>query len=211
MRTRCVGAILAGGQATRYGGLAKGTERVGGTRIVDRVAASLRAACDDMLIVADQNEAATWLPDVRRVRDVRPGNGSLGGIHAALVAAGCPVLLIAWDMPFVPTTLMQRLRTLGESGVDVALPVSGSRRGVEPMCAYYAPSCVAPIEHCLDAGDRRIIAFFDAVSVARLEPTEVAGFGDPEVMFMNVNSPDDLTRAEGYATSTDDRHRRPKA
>jgi molybdopterin-guanine dinucleotide biosynthesis protein A len=72
---------------------------------------------------------------------------------------------------------------------------------VGPLCAWYAPACVAPIERALDAGDRRVIAFFDHVKVARLSPEEVARFGDSARMFMNVNTPDELELAERYAST----------
>jgi molybdopterin-guanine dinucleotide biosynthesis protein A len=187
--------ILAGGQATRYGGRPKGLERVLGTRIIDRVANALRPATDALLLIANDPDAASWLPDVPTAPDVRPGDGSLGGIHAALVRAGGPVIVVAWDMPFVPTSLLVALRALG-ARYDVVVPESGSPRSVEPLCAFYAPACVAPIERQLDAGDRRVVGFYDSVRVARLPAKTVAAFGDPARMFMNVNSPDDLVRAQ---------------
>ncbi len=103
-------------------------------------------------------------------------------------------------MPFVPSPLLARLRSLGE-GHDAAVPESGSRRGVEPLCAWYAPACVAPIERAIAAGDRRVVGFFEAVRVARLPAAEVAAYGDPEWLFMNVNTREELTRAEAHATT----------
>jgi molybdopterin-guanine dinucleotide biosynthesis protein A len=41
---RCTGAVIAGGRGTRMGGRAKGLERVGSARMVDRVASALRDA-----------------------------------------------------------------------------------------------------------------------------------------------------------------------
>jgi molybdopterin-guanine dinucleotide biosynthesis protein A len=199
--------ILAGGQATRFGGLAKGLERVGGERIIDRVAHALRDATDDLLLVANDPSAASWLPGVRVERDARPGLGSLGGLHAALHHAGNAVLVAAWDMPFVPAALLHRLRRLGD-GADAAVPESGSRRGLEPLCAWYGPNCLAAIERALDADDRRVIAFFDAVRIARLPAGEVSAYGDPEWMFLNVNTPDDLARAEAYAATAPGGHHR---
>ncbi|MFL5577359.1 MAG: molybdenum cofactor guanylyltransferase [Gemmatimonadaceae bacterium] len=194
---RVTGVILAGGLATRYGGVAKGLVRVGGARIVDRVAAALAAAADDLLLIANGAEADAWLPGVRRAADVLPGQGSLGGLHAALVHAGGAALVVAWDMPFVPASLLSALRALGAApGVDAAVPESGSRRGVEPLCAYYSPACLPPIERRLAAGDRRVHALFEDVRVARLPAAEVARHGDPSRMFMNVNAPDDLAAAE---------------
>ena len=203
----CTGAILAGGAATRYDGRRKGLERVGGKRIIDRVADALRAASDDLLLIANDPSAGEWLPGVRHAGDARPGQGGLGGIHAALTYAGTSVLVVAWDMPFVPTALLQRLRVLGE-GADVAVPESGSRRGLEPLCAWYGQACLPAIERALDAGDRRVIGFFDDLRVARLPAAEVAAFGAPEWLFMNVNTPDELVRAEAHAGTADGRDHR---
>jgi len=204
----CTGVILAGGQASRYGGRPKGLERVHGERVIDRVAKVLGAVTDSLLLIANDPSAAAWLPGIRVARDVRPGIGSLGGIHAALVHAGTAVIVVAWDMPFVPEGLLAELRVLGEDA-DVVAPESGSsRRGLEPLCAYYSPACIAPIERSLDADDRRVIGFFDQVRVARLVAEEVRRYGDPDRLFMNVNSPSELALAEQYASTADrDDHR----
>ncbi|MEO6446923.1 MAG: NTP transferase domain-containing protein, partial [Gemmatimonadaceae bacterium] len=127
------------------------------------------------------------------------------GLHAALSHAAHAVVVVAWDMPFVPSGLLAALRALGESGADAALPESGSRRGLEPMCAYYTQRCLASIERRLDDGDRRVISFFDDVQVARLGASDVAAFGPSERLFMNVNSPEDLAVAEAHAVAVVDR------
>ena len=207
----CTGVILAGGQASRYGGRPKGLARVRGVRIIDRVAEVLASVTDDILLIANDPASGSWLPDVRHAADVRPGIGSLGGIHAALVHAGGPVLVVAWDMPFVPTGLLVELLEAGRNA-DAAVPESGSRRGVEPLCAYYGVACLPAIERRLDADDRRVIGFFDEVTLARVSYEVVARHGDPAMVFMNVNTPEDLGLAEAYATTTaDGRGDRPQA
>jgi len=205
---RCTGVILAGGQATRYGGAPKGLERVAGRRIIDRVADALGDASDSLLLVANDPAAADWLPDVPCVADVRPGLGGLGGIHAALVHAGSPVLVVAWDMPFVPASLLAELRAMAErDGADAAVPESGSRRGLEPLCAWYGPRCIDAIERRLEAGDRRVIGFYDDVTVSRLPAEAVARHGDPSLLFLNVNTPDDLDLAERHPAAHGGRDR----
>lgn len=206
----CTGAILAGGKATRYGGAPKGLEIVGGTRIIDRVAAALRACTADLLLVANDPAADGWLPGVRVVSDVIGDAGSLGGIHAALSHARRAVLAVAWDMPFVPETLLRALVAAGRHA-DVAVPESGSRRGLEPLCAYYGPNCLPAIERRLEAGDKRVIGFYDDVRVVHLPAAEVARFGDPDVMFLNVNTPDELGQAERHVASPDAGSRRAQA
>lgn len=207
---RCTGVILAGGQASRYGGRAKGLELVGGRRVIDRVADALDSVTDSLLLIANDPAAHEWLPGVRVERDVRTGCGSLGGIHAAIHHAAGPALVVAWDMPFVPAPLLAALRSLGASA-DAAVPESDSRRGLEPLCAYYTGACLAPIERHLDQGDRRVISFFEDVRVARLPPVEVRRFGEPSLLFMNVNTPDELALAEHHASTPDGGHNRPQA
>ena len=206
--TRCTGVILAGGAASRYGGRPKGLEQVGGRRVIDRVADALADAADELLLIANDPEAQAWLPHVPLAGDVRAGCGSLGGIHAAIVRAGQPVLVVAWDMPFVPAGLLRALREAG-ARADAVLPESGSRRGLEPLCAYYSTACIPAIERRLDASDMRVVSFFDDVRVERLPAPQVRRFGDPEILFMNVNTPDDLALAERHASDGVDR--RPEA
>ena len=209
-RHRCTGVILAGGNASRYGGLPKGLERVGGARIIDRAAAALAAVTDELLLVANDEASTAWLPGARRCTDVRPGLGSLGGIHAALAHAGGPVLILAWDMPFVPPALLAEILD-ASAEADVVVPESGSRRGIEPLCAFYAATCLPAIEQRLDADDRRVIGFYDDVRVVRIPHDRVARHGDPAMLFMNVNTPEDLGLAEAYAATTDGGGDRTKA
>src|SRR5690242_7667168 len=123
----CTGAIIAGGRATRFGGVAKGLERVGGARIIDRVAAALRDSCDDLLLVANDPAAAEWLPGTRVAGDVRPSQGALGGVHAALSSVRDAALVLPWDAPFVPGSLLRALRAAGEeAGADAAVAASNS-------------------------------------------------------------------------------------
>ena len=205
MTAPCTGVILAGGQASRYAGKPKGLERVHGERVIDRVATVLRATTDSLLLIANDAGASDWLPGVRIASDVRLGIGSLGGIHAALVHAGTAVIVVAWDMPFVPEGLLAELRARSENADVVAPESDSSRHGLEPLCAYYSQACIAPIEQSIDADDRRAIGFFEHVRVTRVPVDEVRKFGDPARLFMNVNTPGELALAEQYA-STADRH-----
>jgi molybdopterin-guanine dinucleotide biosynthesis protein A len=190
------GAVLAGGAASRYAGHPKGLNRVGGERILDRLVASLTVATGEApVLIANSPDAAKWAPGLRVVADPRPDCGSLGGIYTALTVAEGPVLLVAWDMPFVTTDLLQAL-VAGAVDCDVFLPESGGPRGIEPLCGVYGPACVAPVAHQLDNEDFRAIGFHDAVRVGHLPLDEVSQFGDPETLFFNVNTPDDLAKAE---------------
>jgi molybdopterin-guanine dinucleotide biosynthesis protein A len=148
------------------------------------------------ILVANDPDAPSWRPDLTTVTDVRPGEGALGGLLTAVTAGGgAPVVVVAWDMPFVPAGLLLALAA-GLDGHDAVLPASDGRRGVEPLLAAYGPGCLAPMGRALDRGDRRAIAFHDEVKVGILSLDQVRAFGDPALIFLNVNTPDDLRTAE---------------
>lgn len=195
---RCTGAIIAGGRATRFGGIAKGLERVGGVRMIDRVAAALREACDELVVIANDAAAPDWLRGARVLPDLRPGLGALGGLHAALVAsAGGAALVLPWDTPFVPGTLLRALRDAGEAAnADAAVPISHSPMGFEPLCAWYRASCLAAVVRHLDAGDLRAGGWQGDVNAIRVDTSP---WGDPDEIFFNVNSSADLATADAKA------------
>jgi molybdopterin-guanine dinucleotide biosynthesis protein A len=192
------GAVLAGGAASRYGGAPKGLVTVGGRRILDRVIDSVQAVTGSPpLLIANAPDAASWRADVKTIPDMRPGFGSLGGIYTAVMAAPDPVLCVAWDMPFVPDALLQKLtERFSAGGYDACLPESSGRRGLEPLCAVYGPACGPAIARRLESGDLRAISFHDDVRVGILSLADVRTFGDPEELFYNVNTPEDLAQAE---------------
>ncbi|HEY9384464.1 MAG TPA: molybdenum cofactor guanylyltransferase [Gemmatimonadales bacterium] len=193
------GAILAGGDARRMAGAPKGLLEVGGQRILDRLVSTFEDALGSLpLLVANAQDAATWRFDLRVVADRRPGSGTLGGLLTAVLEAPAPVVCVAWDMPFVAAGLIRELAR-GLADADVCIPASGGRRGVEPLCAGYGPATGPAMAAALDRGDLRAIAFHEAVRVERLPEAVIRRFGEPERLFFNVNTADDLVRANGMA------------
>jgi molybdopterin-guanine dinucleotide biosynthesis protein A len=163
------------------------------------VAAALRDETDELLIVANDASADSWLAGVRRIADVQPGRGPLAGIHAALLHAETAVLVVAWDMPFVAAPLLAELRRRGRSGHRAVVPESTPGR-LEPTCALYAPACGSEIERWLSSGRSGAAAFLEQCEgVDRLSVAEVARFGDPSRLFFSINTPAALQQAEALA------------
>jgi len=195
----CHAAVIAGGRATRMGGVPKGLLEVGGRRILDRLVDECRAGFGALpLLVANAPDAATWWPGLRVVPDATPEGGVLAGLQSAVLEAPAPVVCVAWDMPFVPAALLAALAE-GLEGHDACLPASGGRRGVEPLCAAYGPACAGPISEALARGDLRAIAFHGGIRVRTLPEEQVRRYGDPARLFFNVNTADDLALANGMA------------
>lgn len=190
------GVILAGGQASRFGGEPKGLQKVGGVRILDRLVDAFHSAFGSLpLLIANAPDAATWRPDLLVVPDIQPGLGALGGLYTAVVAGPAPVVVAGWDMPFVQPGLLTRLAQ-GLETADACLPSGGGRWGVEPLAAAYGPGCVTPMRQALEAGDLRAVAFHDRIRLSILTSAEIAALGDPARLFFNVNTAADLDQAE---------------
>ena len=189
--------MLAGGAASRLGGRPKGLLDLGGRTILDGLIDLLTETTGTPpFLVANAPEAPSWRPGLETVRDVIPGAGALGGLHAALSKARPDrVLCVAWDLPFLTAPLLTA-RIEGSPSFDAFLPESGGPRGVEPLCAVYGPACIPAIERRSAAGDYRAIAFHDDVRVGTLPLARVRTFGDPARLFFNANTPEDVERAE---------------
>ena len=190
---RVTGVIQAGGKSTRMGGRPKALMELGGRRIIDRVADVVRAVTDDLLLVTNTPELYASL-GLAMVPDVFPDHGSLGGIYSGLRAApGDAAFTVACDMPFL-TPEVARLVIDRAALADVVVPTSSGGR-LETLHACYAKSCLGPMESKLRQGQLRIAGFFDEVRVLAILEDEVAHFCDPEIIFMNVNTPEELARA----------------
>lgn len=196
----CVGVLLAGGAARRFGGEPKGLATIGGTRIADLALAALRLATTSQLVVANDPAARAWFPGERVVADEVTGLGPLAGIATALAAAnGAPVTVLAWDMPFVSAALLGALQGLRAVHPNASAVVPRHGGTIEPLCAWYAPSALAECRRLLAAGERRAGALARSLpDTVWLEDEALAAFGDVRRTFTSVDTPEGL-RALGGA------------
>lgn len=189
---RITGVVQAGGLSTRMGGEPKALIELGGRRIVERVVAAIAPVVDDVLVVTNTPERFAFL-GLPMVGDVFPDHGSLGGIYSGLKAAtGEAAFTVACDMPFLRADVARIvLAHAGEA--DVVIPRVGEQ--LETMHALYAKACLPHIEDRLRAKRLKIVGFFDEVRVLEIPEEEVRRLADPAVVFMNVNTPEELAIA----------------
>jgi molybdopterin-guanine dinucleotide biosynthesis protein A len=195
----CVGVLLAGGAARRFGGFPKGLAIVDEVRIADRALAALRGATETQLVVSNDARAASWFPGMRVVPDDEPALGPLGGLATALRAAqGSAVLVVAWDMPFVPAPLLRGMRARGDIGAGAVVPVHGDPPRAEPLCAYYSAGALATCLDLLARGERRAAALAESLEgVITIPEVVLAEHGEPSRIFTSVDSLAELERLGG--------------
>jgi molybdopterin-guanine dinucleotide biosynthesis protein A len=193
---RVTGVIQAGGKSVRMGGRPKALLELGGRRIIERVLDAVAPVVDDVLIVTNTPELYDFLR-LPMIADVYPDHGSLGGIFSGLAAAaGDAAFTVACDMPFLHPEVARLVVARAGEG-DVVIPRVGEQ--LETMHAVYGKACLAPIEARLQAGRFKIVGFFESVRVVEIDEAEVARHRAPDVVFMNVNTPEELARARALA------------
>jgi molybdenum cofactor guanylyltransferase len=190
-------AILAGGRARRFGGADKASLPLGRARIIDRQLAALAAVADDVRIVAAARDGCA-APGIRVIPDAVADAGPLGGLYSALLdAAHERVLILACDLPFVTTALLERLVAESGSGQEIDAVVPRSARGLEPLCALYMTRAADAARARIDRGDLRVAGLLADLRVRELGPEALAAY-DAGSLFENVNTPHDHARARGW-------------
>jgi molybdopterin-guanine dinucleotide biosynthesis protein A len=187
---RIVAIVLAGGEAKRMGGGDKPLLSVGGRPMLAAVIDAL--ALPDTAISANGDPsrfAAFGLPVLSD--GAFHGHGPLAGVLAGLdwaASLGAEVLLtVPGDTPFVPKGLAARL-----------FPppcCASSNDRVHYLVAAWPVDCADPLRRFLGSvGTRRVGAFAETIGMRRVE------FSSNAVdFFVNVNTPEDLADARGFA------------
>jgi molybdopterin-guanine dinucleotide biosynthesis protein A len=100
--------VPAGGRAARLGGQAKPQLEVGGRSILAAVLDAVADAAQRVVVGPPQPVP----PDVLLVREHPPGGGPVAALRAGLAPVDTAVVaVLAGDLPFVPPSLIEELRT----------------------------------------------------------------------------------------------------
>jgi molybdopterin-guanine dinucleotide biosynthesis protein A len=124
--SRTFGLILAGGEGSRLGGVRKADLRIGGVRLVQRVASAFEGKVAELFVASGQG--AISAPPLSSIRDQNTTPmGPLAGIRAAVrhlessVDNGDVLVMAAVDAPFLPPDYVERLRkAAAETGAAYA-------------------------------------------------------------------------------------------
>jgi molybdopterin-guanine dinucleotide biosynthesis protein A len=82
--------------------------------------------------------------------------------------------------------------------VDVVVP--SSDKGLEPLHAVYRKETSLPaVKEALDSGERRLVSWFHNVKVRILTQKETIPYDPGGLMFLNINTPEEFSKAEKLA------------
>ncbi|WP_406281516.1 NTP transferase domain-containing protein [Nocardia sp. NBC_00881] len=121
--------VLAGGRASRMGGVDKPAIIIGGRSMLEAALAAV-ASCTHTVVVGPHRPELS--PQIRQVREVPPGSGPVSAIGAGLRALGSAaplVVVLAADLPFLSgQTVVELARHATESGADAVFAADESGR-----------------------------------------------------------------------------------
>jgi molybdopterin-guanine dinucleotide biosynthesis protein A len=193
-----LGLILDGGLARRMGGVDKGLVPLAGRPMLAHAIDRLRPQVATLALSANGDPARFEAFDLAVVPDDPPGSaGPLAGVIAGLehCARSAPDLTHAAslpvDTPFAPSDFVARLHEARRaSGAEIAVAVSGAR--AHHVAALWPAALAGDLRRALmEEGMRKVESVLQRFRVALVEWPD-APF-DP---FFNVNTPEDLARAE---------------
>lgn len=188
-----LGVILAGGQATRMGGGDKGLLPLGNSTILSHVIARLEPQVGDLALNANGDASRFADLDLPIIADsitgfAGPLSGVLAGLDWADAKGASHIVTAAADTPFFPCDLVPQLLLAAENtGTDIAL--ARTPDGRHPTFGLWPTALRDNLRTALNGGLRKVVLWTDKHGCA------TADFLD-DAAFFNVNTPDDLTKAE---------------
>lgn len=194
--------ILAGGLARRMGGGDKSLNDVGGTTILSRVIDRLTPQASPVALNANGDPArfkALGLPVLPDTIGDYPGPlaGVLAGLDWAATLGADHLVSVAADTPFFPEDLVPRLQAgLSETTpIVLAATQEGDRTIRHPTFGLWPVALRNDLRAALEEGLRKVVLWTDPHGAATVVfDTDAV---DP---FFNINTPEDLARAEALAS-----------
>ena len=206
--TKPLGVILAGGLATRMGGGDKGLLQVGGQSLLSRVRDRLAPQVSGLALNANGDAtrfADLGLPVVVDSIDgfAGPLAGVLAGLDWAAEQGADAIVTAAADTPFFPTDLVARLLAASQGQAQPLVLATTPRTGDElksggrskvnrhPTFGLWPVALRDDLRAALNDGLRKVVLWTD-----QHEGREAVFEATPFDPFFNVNTPEDLARAE---------------
>ncbi|MEQ3648277.1 NTP transferase domain-containing protein [Hyphomonas sp.] len=192
-----MGCLFAGGAGRRLGGMDKALIELSGSPLWRRATHRIAPMVDQMVVTG--RTAPGWrkaVPGLVFVPDFQPNGGPIGpagGLLAALehgLLQNGPesfLLTVPIDAPFFPVELFEQL-SAGRGSARAVLVETEFR--LQPTFGLWSCALAPDVHACVEQGKFALHAIADHVGAAKVR------FQAEEEAFLNINTPEDLQRAE---------------
>lgn len=186
------GAILAGGENSRFNGKIKANIQLGDRSIIQNTLELLDTIFSKNIIVTNYSTEFSYLGEYEMIADIFKKLGPLGGIHAALKSTSSEALfIVAGDMPGLSDPLVRTMTEYYQS-TDCEVLIPEIEKNIEPLHAIYGVSILKKLDAFLSESHTYSIREF--LKLVDVEYYDVNKAGFDKDVFANINTPEDFER-----------------
>ena len=163
----CTAVILTGGESKRMGS-DKAATKLQGKPLLEHVLEKIEPLFSELLI-----SVHVLRPDLKykQIIDASEDRGPMVGVQRALEEAKMDwVFVIACDMPFVSTRLIQE-QANKRTSFDAVVPFVDDRP--QPLFGFYAKTCLPMIEVQMQQGQRSMMRLLDKLDTCLVAEAQV--------------------------------------
>ncbi|MBI2485968.1 MAG: molybdenum cofactor guanylyltransferase [Deltaproteobacteria bacterium] len=196
------GVVLAGGKSKRMG-VDKRHVLFSGMTLLELSIKRLRTITEEALVVMGQKEDLD-LKDVRFVLDLERERGPMVGLFSGLSEMrNFYGLVTPIDVPLLTTKFLNYLKE-NVIGYDAVVP--RWKGGIEPLIAVYSKNLLPSMKGCItkerDPAPHLFVQKLN-LKVRFIKEEEISRFGNPEILFLNINTQEDLNKAKRILKGND--------
>lgn len=196
-----LGTLLAGGRGRRLGNKNKAHLKLAGRPLWKIATERLRPGVDVLLTTGP--ERPDWLDDAEDVsfapdaliesEPIGPAGGLLGALHYARIHHGTDslVLTVPVDAPFFPTDLVERMKQGLNDGADCAIAEGEDR--LQPTFGIWKTSLFDELKSLISGNVLALHRIAEELNAAKVS------FEDVDATFLNINTIEDLRKADAMA------------
>ena len=186
MNKEITGIVLAGGLSSRMGE-DKSLLDFKGKKLIEQVVEAIRPYVDNIMIVADNHEKFSFLPNVTMVRDFEPGRGPLVGMISGLELISTSwAFVTSCDLPFLKGEVVDYL-WMQKDGSAV---VPWSKGYYEPLAGLYHRDAAIKAKEFFLQGGKSLNGFLKSLEsenlVTKIDKEDILKSLGVDI-FINVN------------------------
>lgn len=118
----------------------------------------------------------------KKIKDIVPDKGPLGGIYSALVSSGTEMnLILSCDIPLISTEILKELIEKHNANFDVTVFEEENR--VHPLIGMYSRNLIPFIKKAINENELKMMYF-----VSNVNHQIIAIDKDKKKLFKNINS-----------------------
>lgn len=189
--------VLAKGKSSVRLNLDKAFIEIKGKKVIEIILEKMKAIFESIYIVSLKPEKFKIYQDEKiKVLKDEIKCGPLGGIYIGLLNSDSFYnFVFAVDMPFINVGFVKYMMKI-KKDYDILVPVYNGKYQV--LHAIYSKRVISVIQKTLNEREYKVGTILDKVKVKYIEEAEIEKFGNPQILFFNLNTCKDYEIFQKY-------------